>query len=120
MFAAVAGQFAHGSDHRDLVASNGCRAAEPRVRAVDLQRCLCFALDSDEQARSGFRYGLPVYQAEYSRNLLFTSSAQMEDVFNRVIDRTRSAWTFRPCGPSSVSSNARTTTMRAGHPTSAS
>jgi hypothetical protein len=52
--------------------------------------CLCFALDSDEQARSGFRYALSVYQAEYSRNLLFKSGAQMEQVFHRVIDRTRS------------------------------
>jgi hypothetical protein len=82
--------------------------------------CLCFALDSEEQARSGFRYGYSVYQAEYSRNLLFTGVAQMEGVFNRVIDRTAPASTFRPCGPCSVSGNARTTTVRAGHPTSAS
>lgn len=52
--------------------------------------CLCFALDSDEQTRSGFRYGYSVYQAEYSRNLLFGVGAQMEKVFGRVIDRTRS------------------------------
>ena len=32
---------------------------------------LCFGLDLDEQQRSGFRYGYSVYQAEYSRNLLF-------------------------------------------------
>jgi hypothetical protein len=52
--------------------------------------CLCFGLDLDEQARSGFRYGYSVYQAEYSRNLLFASGAQMEDLFERVCDRTRS------------------------------
>jgi hypothetical protein len=33
--------------------------------------CLCFALDSEEQERSGFRYAYSVYQLEYSRNLLF-------------------------------------------------
>jgi hypothetical protein len=38
----------------------------------------------------GFRYGYSVYQAEYSRNLLFRSGGQMEDLFDRVLDRTRS------------------------------
>ena len=52
--------------------------------------CLCFGLDLDEQARSGFRYGYSVYQAEYSRNLLFASGRTMEDLFNTVLDRTRS------------------------------
>src|SRR5919107_161601 len=51
--------------------------------------CLCFGLDLAEQARSGFTYGYSVYQAEYSRNLLFTIGAQMDKVFNRVVDRTR-------------------------------
>jgi hypothetical protein len=52
--------------------------------------CLCFGLDLAEQERSGFRYGYSVYQAEYSRNLLFRSGAQMEDLFGRIVDRTRS------------------------------
>ena len=52
--------------------------------------CLCFGLDLDDQARSGFRYGYSVYQAEYSRNLLFASGGQMEDLFDRILDRTRS------------------------------
>jgi hypothetical protein len=52
--------------------------------------CLCFGLDLAEQERSGFCYGYSVYQAEYSRNLLFGSGAQMEDLFDRVLDRTRS------------------------------
>jgi hypothetical protein len=52
--------------------------------------CLCFGLDLDDQARSGFRYGYSVYQAEYSRNLLFKSGAQMEQLFDRILDRTRS------------------------------
>ena len=52
--------------------------------------CLCFGLDLDEQQRSGFRYGYSVYQAEYSRNLLFKSGPQMEDLFDRILDRTRS------------------------------
>ena len=52
--------------------------------------CLCFGLDTTEQQASGFRYGYSVYQAEYSRNLLFASGGQMEDLFNRVLDRTRS------------------------------
>ena len=52
--------------------------------------CLCFGLDLEEQERSGFRYGYSVYQAEYSRNLLFASGAQMEKLFDRIMDRTRS------------------------------
>jgi hypothetical protein len=52
--------------------------------------CLCFGLDLEEQERSGFRYGYAVYQAEYSRNLLFASGAQMEALFDRILDRTRS------------------------------
>jgi hypothetical protein len=51
--------------------------------------CLCFGLDLDAQARSGFRYAYSVYQAEYSRNLLFRSGAQMDRVFNTAADRTR-------------------------------
>ena len=52
--------------------------------------CLCFGLDLDEQQRSRFGYGYSVYQAEYSRNLLFTIGAQMDKIFDRVVDRTRS------------------------------
>ena len=52
--------------------------------------CLCFGLDLAEQERSGFGYAYSVYQAEYSRNLLFKSGAQMEELFDRVLDRTRS------------------------------
>jgi hypothetical protein len=52
--------------------------------------CLCFGLDLAEQGMSGFRYSYTVYQAEYSRNLLFRSGAQMDDLFDRIIDRTRS------------------------------
>jgi hypothetical protein len=52
--------------------------------------CLCSGLDTAEQHISGFRYDYSVYQAEYSRNLLFASGARMEDLFDRVCDRTRS------------------------------
>lgn len=52
--------------------------------------CLCFALDIAEQERTGFHYAYSIYQAEYSRNLLFQRGAQMEQVFQRMVDRTRS------------------------------
>jgi len=51
--------------------------------------CLCFALSTDEQEQSGFRYHFSVYQLEYSHNLHFKSGAQMELLFESVIDRTR-------------------------------
>lgn len=51
--------------------------------------CLCFAIDLEEQNRSGFHYEYSSYQVEYSRNLQFRSGGQMEQVFQAVIDRTR-------------------------------
>ncbi len=51
--------------------------------------CLCFALDRDEQQRSGFRYQYSNYQIEYSRNLLFEIGGHMEQVFQALIDRSR-------------------------------
>jgi hypothetical protein len=50
---------------------------------------LCFALEVAEQERTGFRYSYSVFQAEYSRNLLFPRDRQMERVFGELIDRTR-------------------------------
>jgi hypothetical protein len=48
--------------------------------------CLCFALDLDEQLRSGFGYGFAVYQLEYSRNLIFADG----------LTRERRAWRQTP------------------------
>ena len=57
--------------------------------------CLHFALDAEEQQRSGFRYAYSVYQVEYSRNLLFRRGGQMEQIFQGLIDRTRARLTVR-------------------------
>ena len=51
--------------------------------------CLCFALDFEEQERTSFHYDYSIYQVEYSRNLLFLDGTQMEQVFQRMVDRTR-------------------------------
>jgi hypothetical protein len=51
--------------------------------------CLCFALDLEEQEKSTFQYQYSVFQMEYSRNLLFRSGRQMEEIFQSLIDRTR-------------------------------
>jgi hypothetical protein len=51
---------------------------------------LCFALDLADQEAAGARYDYSVYQVEYSRNLLFADGAIMDQVFDRVVDRTRS------------------------------
>src|SRR5499427_1626223 len=51
--------------------------------------CVCFALDFDEQKRSGFRYQYSNYQIEYSRNLVFQVGAHMDQVFQALIDRSR-------------------------------
>lgn len=57
--------------------------------------CLCFALDLDEQGRSGFRYQYSNYQLEYSRNLVFTIGGRMDQVFQALIDRTRARLDLR-------------------------
>jgi len=51
--------------------------------------CLCFALDLEEQQRSGFRYQYSNYQIEFSRNLVFAVGGHMEQVFQALIDRSR-------------------------------
>jgi hypothetical protein len=51
--------------------------------------CLCFALNQEQQQRSGFRYAYSCYQLEYSRNLLFQSGRQLDEVYQGLIDRTR-------------------------------
>lgn len=57
--------------------------------------CLCFGLDLAEQERTGFRYQYSVYQLEYSRNLLFRRGRELDQVYQGVIDRTRSSLDLR-------------------------
>ena len=52
--------------------------------------CLIFGLDLADQRRTCFTYAYSVYQAEYSRNLLFAYGGHMDRVFNAMLDRTRS------------------------------
>jgi len=52
--------------------------------------CLCFALSLEEQEQSGFHYDYSIYQVEYSRNLLFKRPQQLEQLFESLIDRSRS------------------------------
>jgi hypothetical protein len=51
--------------------------------------CLCFALDSREQKQSRFKYEYSVFQLELSRNLLFQRGTTMDEVYQKVLDRTR-------------------------------
>jgi hypothetical protein len=57
--------------------------------------CLCFALDFDEQKRSGFRYQYSNYQIEYSRNLVFPVGGHLDQVFQALIDRSRAPLDLR-------------------------
>ena len=50
---------------------------------------MCFALELEEQKRSGFRYQYSNYQVEYSRNLIFEIGGHMDQVFQALIDRSR-------------------------------
>jgi hypothetical protein len=51
--------------------------------------CLCFALTHEEQKRIGFAYQYSVFQLELSRNLLFLRGTTMNEVYQKLIDRTR-------------------------------
>lgn len=51
--------------------------------------CLCCALPQAEQARTEFRYQYSLWQLELSRNYLFHQEAVLEEVFQKLIDRTR-------------------------------
>ena len=57
--------------------------------------CLCFALDLEEQERSGFRYHFSNFQMEYSRTLIFSGGRRMEQVFQALIDRSRAPLDLR-------------------------
>src|SRR5271166_2100201 len=50
---------------------------------------LCFALTREEQQRTGFQYQYSVFQLELSRNLLFWRGTTMDEVYQKLIDRTR-------------------------------
>lgn len=56
--------------------------------------CLHFVLSQEEREQSGFAYRYSLFQMEYSRNLIFQRPAQMEQVFNALIDRSRTHLTL--------------------------
>ena len=51
--------------------------------------CLCFALDLQQQERSGFQYQYSTYQFEFSRNLIFAVGHPMKQVMEALVDRNR-------------------------------
>jgi hypothetical protein len=51
--------------------------------------CLWFALDYQEQNKTGFSYKFSVYQVEYSRNFLFKRGRQLDDAYQHIINLTR-------------------------------
>lgn len=88
--------FVGGSDFMALsrIADTLCRADAIGQFAEVCDRwayttCLCFALDTEEQKRSGFHYRYSCYQIEYSRNLLFERGTVLDQVYQGLIDRTR-------------------------------
>jgi hypothetical protein len=72
---------------------SSCESSVGRVVQVSerwiYSAVLCFAMDIADQERTGFRYSYSVFQAEYSRNLLFRDGRQMDQVFSGLIDRIR-------------------------------
>lgn len=52
--------------------------------------CLWFVMDKKQQQATGMSYAYSIYQIEYSRNLLFKRGRQLDNVYQNVIDSTRS------------------------------
>jgi hypothetical protein len=73
----------------DTLRSNDAIGRLRQVCERWLYRCLCFALTSEEQKRTNFRYELSMFQLEYSRNFLFHRGCALEQIFQGLIDRTR-------------------------------
>jgi hypothetical protein len=51
--------------------------------------CLGFALPDNDRKRSGFNYQYSVFQLELSRNLLFRRGTTMDEVYQKLIERSR-------------------------------
>ena len=52
--------------------------------------CLCFGLTRQEQEATGFAYRYSIFQLELSRNYLFAKGAVLDEVYQQLLDRTRS------------------------------
>ena len=88
--------FVEGSDFAQV---NRLAALLPRESAIGklaavcerwiYSSALCFALTREEQQRSGFQYPYSVFPLELSRNLLFARGSTMDEVYQKLIDRTR-------------------------------
>ncbi len=90
--------FIEGSDfaHVNRLAENLNDAmASGSLRAVCerwiYSSCLGFVLNQEAVEHSGFAYQYAVFQMELSRNFLFHRGATMDEVYQKLIDRTRSA-----------------------------
>ena len=57
--------------------------------------CLCFGLTSDEQEASGFRYSYSVFQIEHSRNIIFKRGADLDQVYQKLVDLTRPSFCLK-------------------------
>lgn len=90
--------FVDGSDFAEvnrLASSLNQDSTVARLRKVCEQwiysTCLCFVLTNEERERSGFAYNYSVFQLELSRNLLFRRGTTMDEVYQKLIDRTRAS-----------------------------
>ena len=67
--------------------------------------CLCFGLDLAEQERPGSATATRSTRSSTAATCCSRSGAQMEPVFDTVVDRTRSRLDVPPCAPCSAPSN---------------
>jgi hypothetical protein len=88
--------FVAGSDFQAIDLLSGRLRGEelaPSLQAVCerwlYSACLCFGLRVEDQTRSHFRYTFSVWELEYSRNLLFRDGQQMDQIYQKLLDRTR-------------------------------
>jgi hypothetical protein len=54
--------------------------------------CLLFALNLEEQERTGFQYSYSAYQIEYSRNISFKRGSDLDAIYQRLVDLSRNSF----------------------------
>jgi hypothetical protein len=88
--------FVEGSDYDHInTLAQPLLGSQLHIRLHNLCRrwiystCLCFALTLEEQRRSQFEYTFSCFQLELSRNFLFHRPADLDEVYQKLLDRTR-------------------------------
>ncbi len=98
----VGNSFVEGSDflqlHRRARELMGKKASSTLRALCDrwlYSSCACFAISLKDQKKSSFRYTYSSFQLEFSRNLCFKRGALLDEIYQKVIERTRASLSIK-------------------------